>query len=435
MAFRNSISSILLLFIALYLSIQSCMNTELQMPDTMTNMIIDNSTGNLYFGGKNFLLKTNADLVTIVQNTTGPFMDNPECYPLPMACDKTRVPTDNYNKILLLHKSAKQLVTCGSVYFGVCELRDMNTLKEIPTMKSNIIASSQMSPATGLIGMGPLGNEAFYIATSWGKKVSEDLPRPALATRTLSMDGTPFELEANRGTESKLTFKNKDYKVDYIYSFSSGDFVYFLAVQESYKSFMDRKTNINAVKEYETKISHVCQKDESYITYTEFPLNCTSSNGTDYNIATSGFVAKPGAGLAKKLGITTSDDVLFVTFGKSQPGSKTPQQESVLCYYSVSEIEVYMKNNIEKCYEGGTPLGMPWYHDDKVDTSCQKETFLSTCQLRTSKNYPIGGSIRLVKKAILEENNLISLTAMPYEDNTAVFMGDASGNLVKVSET
>lgn len=413
---------------AIYLCIHSCASTELVTPDTLTNMILDNSTGDLYIGGKNFLLKTNEDLVTLTKNITGPVLDNPECYPLPLACDKKRYPTDNYNKILLLHKSEKQIITCGNVYLGVCEGRDMNTLREVPLMRADIIASSQ-TPSAGIIAKGPNDVDAFYIATSWGETASGSFNTPAIATRTLRNAGNAFDFEVNRAQVSYLMFKDNKYRVAYIYGFASDSFIYFLAVQETYKSYENK--DINALKQYETKISRICQKDGSYRTYTEIPLKCTSRNGTDFNIATSAFVAKPGANLAKTLNISTDADVLFVTFSSSKPGFKTPQHGSGLCYYSVAEIKASIKKNIKKCYEGGIPRGMPWANGNS-NSKCTRETYRVACPQNDPDNFPIEGSISLTKRAILEENNLVSLTAMPYEDNTAVFMGDTNGNLIKV---
>lgn len=435
MVYRFNISHALLLFMILYLSIQSCTNKELTTPDTLTNIVMDRTTGNLYLGGKNFLLKTTADFVTIVKNITGPLMDNPECYPLPNKCDKQRVPTPNLNKVLVLHESSKTLVTCGSVYFGSCEIRNIETLKKIPYARADIIASNQPYPAVGIIAEGPSSTDVFYIATTWSEKALKDFSPPAIATRTLDyMNSNAFDLEVDRGKESKLTFRDKKYEVSYVHGFVSGGFNYFIAVQETYSSYMKRKKDSKALRQYETKISHVCHKDESYKTYTEIPLKCMSKNGTDFNIARSATVAKPGVRLAKQLGITSSSDVLFVTFSASKQGSKEPLEDSALCYYSVKDIEAAIKKNVEKCFEGGTPLGMPWVNDDKSEVLCSKETYRGACVSVTStRNYPIGGSISLSMGAVTEESNLISVSALPYEDFTAVFMGDTSGNLIKVS--
>jgi plexin A len=436
---HRSVYAASLIFIILCLCTKCSAYKELSTPGVLTNIIVDNATGNLYIGGSNFILKANTDLVVIKQNSTGPQPDNPLCVsPYPAQCKEKRVPTDNRNKILLIDISQQKLLTCGSVYHGGCELRDLNSLDKVQTSWL-YVASARADPAIGFIAPGPLGSgrlgKVLYVGTTWFPKNVEDNSAPAVASLSLDSQNL-FELAVDGARITKLKFSDVNYEVRYIHGFTSSDFSYFITVQESLASYNHRvPKNPSALKQYETKIVHVCQRDESYDSYTEIPLKCSSRNGTDFNVATSAFVTKAGAKLTKKLGVSSNSEVLFVTFSKSDAGSSDPSQNSVVCYYSMNEIKEGFKRNIEKCSKNeGLPLGMPWTTLGKgTCTRYKSQLYSGTCPSGT-QNYPVGGGISVSSTAVLETNKsaLVSISALAYEEYTVVFLGDSNGHLFKV---
>ncbi|XP_032235648.2 plexin-A4 [Nematostella vectensis] len=425
-------SSILwtLLLLVSFICNSSCTAiSEFVSHDKITNIVVDNSTGNVFIGGTNILVKTEADLEVLVNTTTGPIDDNENCLPAPSYCDPSkypRVPTDNRNKLLLIDYSSTQLVTCGSIYHGVCQLRDLNTLS-VTELSSSITASSNVKPAVGFIAPGGR-DEVLYFATSW-RKAFGDLYSTAYSISSLSLDpADPFTL-TNQLQGSYLKFKDYTFDVRYIYGFSSGDFSYFLMVQETLESHKNKKdSNI-----YETKLGHVCHRDKSFSTYVEIPLVCKGRTGSHYSVATSAFVAKPGLNLARRLGITSQSDVLFVTFTNNTGSSVASGEHSALCYFSLKAINKGFETNIKNCSEGQIPLGMPWARNG--DGACKKEEYLSMCNIGTS-NYPISGTGGVVALAELEWNRkpvLTSVTAMVHEAHTAVVLGTYNGHLIKIS--
>ncbi|XP_031564462.1 plexin-A4-like [Actinia tenebrosa] len=410
--------------------------TELPTPGVLTNIIVDNVTGNIYIGGSNFLLKASSDLDILRQNSTGPKPDNPLCTPPPHSCKETRVPTDNHNKILLIDESQRKLLTCGSLYHGYCEVRDLNDLDITVPVSKPFVASGHPNAAVGFIAPGPseLGGNVLYIGTTWFPKIVETYTDIfAVSSRSIDSSGNLFELALDGGKVTALKFSDYNYEVRYVYGFSHSDFSYFITVQESLASYKKRASNPSAIKEYETKIVSLCQKDSNYQSYTEIPLKCLSRSGVNFNIATSAVIAKGGDKLTKKSGIPLNSEVLFITFSKSNPGSSEPTQSSVLCYYSMKEIKEGFNANIQKCSETtGMPLGVPWTAIGKG--TCVSQKYSGTCPSNTN-NHPLGGSISVSTTAILEKNQstLLSISALPYEDYTVVFLGDNNGHLLKVS--
>lgn len=409
--------------------------TELSTPGVLTNIIVDNTTGNIYVGGSNFVLKASSDLDILRQNSTGPKPDNPLCRPVPLSCKEKRVPTDNRNKILVINEIQQKLLTCGSLYHGYCELRDLDNL-DVVDKSEVVVASAHPNPAVGFIAPGPIelgkfGN-VLYVGTTWFPK--ESLYSSAFAVASRSFDSsTLFELASDRGKVTALKFNDFSYEVRYVYGFSHNDFSYFITVQETLASYNKRQSKPSAVKEYETKIVSLCQKDSSYESYTEIPLKCLSRGGVDFNIATSAVITKGGDKLTKKLGIPLKSDLLFVTFSKSDPGSSEPTQTSVVCYYSMKEIKDGFKANIKKCSENVIFLGVPW--TDLGKDKCAPQVYSGACPSNT-RNHPVGGSISVSTTAMLEKNQstLLSISALPYEDYTVVFLGDNNGHLLKVKE-
>ncbi|ELU10464.1 hypothetical protein CAPTEDRAFT_80078, partial [Capitella teleta] len=85
----------------------------------------------LYVGAKNRIYMLNTQLNGVQEVETGPKYDNVECLVhLSEDCTAGKILTDNYNKILVVDSVSGKLVTCGSVYQGTCELRNLNDISE-----------------------------------------------------------------------------------------------------------------------------------------------------------------------------------------------------------------------------------------------------------------------------------------------------------------
>lgn len=116
---------------AVYLVPSQGKNAEFLSDTLINNVVADPHTGRLYVGAVNSLVQLNADLEVESRTETGPKRDNRLCTPpVTEACEEA-VDTDNHNKLLLIHSAKDVLVVCGSVFRGICSLRNLSNVDDL----------------------------------------------------------------------------------------------------------------------------------------------------------------------------------------------------------------------------------------------------------------------------------------------------------------
>ena len=87
------------------------------------------------------------------------------------------------------------------------------------------------------------------------------------------------------------------------------------------------------------------------IYFLSFFVNCDAGRspergvpGTNYSLARTAYLGKPGLHLADDLGVNVTDDVLFVVFGEPEQlmGDRPSDDTSALCIYSLKSIEAML---------------------------------------------------------------------------------------------
>ena len=345
---------------------------ELQLSEELYNIDIDNETNIIFIGGKNVILKVSPTLKELKRIKSGPLRDYIECLESKSKPVCSQEMTDNRNKILLIDSANKKLITCGSFKHGVCQGRSLETLSVEISNNTEYVVSNSDLPSVAVIGPSWDGKLALYIATSWDGKTygSKPLvvlinPKPAVSTRNI--DGpNVFATSANSALDgySYLQFTYLNYLVKYIYGFSLGGFTYFVSVQETTESYNQKKNP----KVFSTFIIRICQRDKNYLSYLELPLECKGTNGTNFNIATSAYLTKPGKFFATSSGIQASDEVLVVTFVQTNGGWNHSASKSGVCFYPVKDINEKLAADQKKCADGSystEKYGLPWADDVK----------------------------------------------------------------------
>lgn len=105
--------------------------SEFLSASLINNVVADPRTGLLYVGAVNALHQLSPDLQVLSQTDTGPKRDNRQCTPpVTDACEEA-VDTDNHNKLLLVHPAKNALVVCGSVFRGICSLRNLSRVEDV----------------------------------------------------------------------------------------------------------------------------------------------------------------------------------------------------------------------------------------------------------------------------------------------------------------
>jgi len=339
---------------------------ELKLSNELINLDVDNITNNIFIGGKNVLLKVSPALAELRRITTGPKLDYVDCLGEDEP-DCVGKDTDNKNKVLLVDSTERHLITCGSLKHGACQLRSLDSLTE--TNSEEFVVSNADLPAVALITPSVSGKRAIYIGTSWKGKYGKNPlnaigTTPAVSTRKID-DPDVFAISRKDvRAMSFLQFANLNYLVKYIYGFSSGNFNYFVTVQETTESYQNK----DDPKVFKTFIIRLCQRDIHYLTYVELPLECQSLNGANFSIAKSAHLTKPGDFLSKSPGHQASDAVLVVAFFETTVGWDGPSQNSAVCMYSVKEINTALESDQQRCVDGSygkVTLGLPWVRDNE----------------------------------------------------------------------
>ena len=366
------------LFICLIsiLHITSASFKELTARHPLINIIVDNVTGAVFIGGENVIIRATKELIEVKRVNTGPVRDNPHCLPptITTSCSFKRVPTNNRNKILVIDQERRNLITCGSVYFGACQLRKLDTLEAIVVVDKRYVASSSPSPSIAFIAPGPQADKkVLYVGSTW-LELRALLGRPAAVSSRKLEPGKYFDFVERFVKTTMIIFEDPaKFIVRYIFGFSTGTFSYFVQVQQTLDSYN------GGSKKYHTTIGRVCHKDMYYASYVEMPLVCKSRDGEDYNIAQSAFLAKPGELLSTSLG--SGGDALFVAFANSSEGSPNATRNSAFCIFSIKDINQRFSDNIKSCFQGPQKArGMPWAKQGKQ--TCKKDRVRELIQVR-----------------------------------------------------
>uniref|UniRef100_A0A671Y2M7 Plexin b2a, tandem duplicate 1 n=1 Tax=Sparus aurata TaxID=8175 RepID=A0A671Y2M7_SPAAU len=242
-----------------YLSPSLGQNAEFQSDTLINNVVADPRTGRLYIGAVNSLYQLNPDLGVESRTETGPKRDNRQCTPpVTDACDNA-VDTDNHNKLLLVQGAKDVLVACGSVYRGICSLRNLSNVEQLLYFsdtkgeKSYVASAEESVSVVGVIVSSPRPSQ---VGKGYGNHDSTKL----ISTRILQDygDWVVFDsiIEASAVQANPFLLR---YLHDFRFAFKDGGFVYFL---------FSRTLGVQDTKNY-TFISRMCEDDQGYYSYTE----------------------------------------------------------------------------------------------------------------------------------------------------------------------
>ncbi|XP_065217626.1 plexin-A2-like [Planococcus citri] len=244
---------------------------------------------------------------------------------------------------------------------------------------------------------------------------------PAISTILLN---DPRSLPSTDSITLNEVYEGK-YIINYIYGFSSGDFIYFLTTQ----------MNSTQPSMYITKLIRASQKIPYERSYIEIPIECFDEKERKYNLAQAAFVGGPSSELAHQLGITPKDDVLFAIFAQSEKQtvgyeSSKPSNESAMCIYSLKEINEQFLKNMQRCFNGIGDRGLEFIISP--DQKCKKNNVsIDFDPLKANINIPLEGSSPVKTHASITFDTLVTAVraqSFPH-DFTAVFLGTNTGHL------
>uniref|UniRef100_A0A8C9S4E6 Plexin-A2 n=1 Tax=Scleropages formosus TaxID=113540 RepID=A0A8C9S4E6_SCLFO len=410
------------------------------------HLTVHQKTGALYIGAVNRVYKLSGNLTLLVSHDTGPEDDNKACYPplIVQPCSEPLVSTNNVNKLLLIDYSQNRLLACGSLYQGVCKLLRLDDLfilvepshkkehylssvNETGTM-FGVIVPSQGQDGTLFIGTA-VGGKQDYFPTISSRKLPRDPESSAMLDYELHTDFVSSLVKIPSDTLALVSH----FDIYYVYGFASGAFVYFLTVQpETPENNMPSGGSPGDLF-YTSRIVRLCKDDHKFHSYVSLPVGCVR-NGVEYRLLQAAYLAKPGRILAASLNVSAQDDVLFAIFAKGQKQYHRPPDDSVLCAFTIRDINARIKERLQSCYQGEGNLELNWLLGK--DVQCTKAPVPiddSFCGLDI--NQPLGGSQLVTGHTLYTEtrDRMTSVTSYIYNSYCVAFVGTKSGRLKKVS--
>lgn len=326
--------------------------------ERFSQMTINDYTGQIYVGGVNRIYQLTSSLSLEVVAEMGPKEDSADC-PVTRLCNTVlKKTTDYWNKVLVIDYPQSKLISCGSLFQGICSVHHLDnvSIHSSPANES-VVANNATASTVAFIAPGPpklTRMHVLYVGVSYTGNGPYRSDVPAVSSRSLDPNQMFSTAATGVTTGTRLlvnSLARERYPIHYVYGFASKGFSYFLTVQKKFTE---------APKPFISKLVRICQKDINYYSYTEVPLVCRS-DGLDYNLAQAAYVGRPGSELALSLGITAQDDVLFVVFSKSQDESDVfnkPSRRSALCVFALSAIHRKFTQNIQHCFNGNGNQGL-----------------------------------------------------------------------------
>ena len=401
------------------------------------HLVVDKNTGRVYVGAVNKLYQLSPDLQLNVAAVTGPKDDSPLCSVFP-DCPPTTAKklTNNVNKALLIDYAESRLISCGSLFQGMCTVRDLRNISIVEErIREPVVANNATASTVAFIAPGPPNppiTQVMYVGVTFTLNGPFRSEVPAVSSRSLESK-TLFEIaetDVTTGTRIHVNSLSRErYPINYVYGFSSEGFSYFVTTQKKQ----------TGPYPYLSKLVRICHNDMDYYSYTEIPIECISGDENEamsYNLVQAAFVGKAGSKLAKDLGVTAQDDVLFAVFSKSDPSegdiTSKPGKQSALCVYSLKSIRRKFMQNIQRCFTGVGSRGLDFI-SPSLPCLKTKLTQIGEEFCGLDVNNPLGGELPVVAAPVLTfKSHLTAVTSTSTGDYSVAFIGTGDGHLKKV---
>ncbi|XP_061496040.1 hepatocyte growth factor receptor isoform X2 [Rhineura floridana] len=346
------------------------LNVKYQLPNFTAETPIQNIVlykHNFYVGAVNKIYVLNESLHNISVYKTGPVLENPVCTPckdcIPKSNQSDNIWKDNINMALFLETYYEgQLISCGSVAKGTCQRHVIHPDNpadignEVHCMYPKLMDKESDQCPDCVVS--PLGTKVlvtekerfvyFYVGNTLNNSFQQEHLLHSISVRRLkeTLDGFEF-LTAYSYIDVLPEFRDS-YPIKYIHAFEKDHFVYFLTVQ---RESLDSQA-------FHTRIIRFCSFDSELRSYMEMPLECiytekrrkrsTKQSNEVFNLLQAAYVGKPGAALAREMGLDFNEDILYGAFAQSKPDSSEPTHKSAVCAVSIKTINEFFGKIVDK---------------------------------------------------------------------------------------
>ncbi|KAM6161023.1 macrophage-stimulating protein receptor [Erethizon dorsatum] len=279
-------------------------------------------------------------------------------------------PGDTDTLVLVLEPGLPALVSCGSSLQGRCflhELEPHGTALHLATPACLFSAHRNLPEDCPDCVASPLGTRVtvveqgqasyFYVASSLNTTVAASFSPHSVSIRRLKADASGFE--TGFSALSVLPKYLDSYHIEYVHSFHSGAFVYFLTVQPA--SVKDTPGPL------QTRLARLNALEPELDDYRELILDCyfapkrrrrASDGRQSYPVLQAAHSAHVGALLASELSIAEGREVLFGVFVTSRSGGPGMGPNSVVCAFPIDLLNTLIDEGVERCCESSVIPGL-----------------------------------------------------------------------------
>ncbi|PKU36954.1 macrophage-stimulating protein receptor [Limosa lapponica baueri] len=320
----------------------------------------------IFVAVRNRILLASPELRILSVLVTGP-VGSAECEICRLCPATTEGPEDTDNVLLLLDPLEPWLYSCGTAQHGLCYQHQLEVQDgKVAITTTRCLYSARGNNATFCPDCvaSPLGTTATVVATSYassfylGSTVNSSVAAryspQSVSVRRLkgTLDGFSDDFQ----WLTVLPQYQDNYTIHYVHSFADGDHVYLLTVQP------ERPGSAT----YHTRLARLSTQERDLRRYRELVLDCRfeskrrrrsvegdTERDVTYNVLQAAHAARPGARLARELGINDTDTVLFGAFAESRPESRVPREDSAVCAFPLHLLNQAMEEGMEKCCSTG----------------------------------------------------------------------------------
>ncbi|RXN03813.1 macrophage-stimulating receptor-like isoform X1 [Labeo rohita] len=336
-----------------------------QTAKAIQNIVVNENFNEVYVASQNVVEALDKNLTKLWELRTGP-VGSPDCKTCHCGIEnEPGTPLDTDNQVLVLEPQGyfDLLYICGSTQYGVCNSVEVDEGKTPKDPQCLFDKRTNLSSACPDCVASPLGTKVsavkdrfstfFFTAATINTTIAGSYGKQSLSIRRLLATEDGFDSQV-KGLTVLPEFQDK-FTIDYIYTFSTPEYVYFLSVQ--WESPMKPNSKL------QTHLGRLPIQDSEPWMYREIVLECRfepkrrrrSSWIKDvvYNSVQAAHFSTAGKELADELGVKMDSPILYGVFAETDEKGN-PIRRSALCAFSIDDVNSEIEKGVESCCSSGT---------------------------------------------------------------------------------